>query len=83
MAFLKFLVMGQTDSRKSLSYPSLIPFAFGRDGKLLMQLRQLGYYEDTVCVCTTCEYTPFSTVYQHDRRLITKGCLQWNPVYVK
>ena len=31
----------------------------------------------------TCDFTSFSTVfqsYQNDRRMIMKGCVQWNPV---
>ena len=44
-----------------------------------------------VCVCDrrmdgrmSCDFTSFSTVfqsYQDEKRLIMKGCVQWNPVY--
>ena len=33
----------------------------------------------------TCNFTSFSTVfqlYQGNGRMIMKGCVQWNPVYV-
>ena len=32
----------------------------------------------------TCDFTSFSTVfqsYQDDRRMVMKGCVQWNPIY--
>ena len=34
----------------------------------------------------TCDFTSFSTVfqsYQDDERLVTKGCVQWNPFTVE
>ena len=32
----------------------------------------------------TCNFTPFSTVfqsYQDDEQMIMKGCVQWNPIW--